>query len=64
MGFQFASDTVLENVTVKPILTYGQESFEFEPYRGEMITSDEVELYGDAHAAGKNLIPLMQERQP
>lgn len=58
LGFQFASDTVLENVTVKPILTRGQESFEFEPYRGETITPDEVELYGDAHAVGKNLIPF------
>lgn len=58
LAFQFASDTVLENVTVKPILTRGQESFEFEPYRGETITPDEVELYGDAHAVGKNLIPF------
>ena len=58
LGFQFASDTVLEAVTVKPMLTRGQESFEFEPYRGETITSDEVELYGDAHAVGKNLIPF------
>ena len=60
LGFQFASDTVLENVTVKPILTRGQESFEFEPYRGETITPDEVELYGDAHAVGKNLIPTFR----
>ena len=58
LAFQFASDTVLENVTVKPILTRGQESREFEPYRGETITPDEVELYGDAHAVGKNLIPF------
>ena len=58
LAFQFASDTVLENVTVKPILTYGQESREFEPYHGETITPDEVELYGDAHAVGKNLIPF------
>lgn len=58
LGFQFASDTVLENVTVKPMLTYGQESREFEPYRGETITPNEVELYGDAHAVGKNLIPF------
>lgn len=58
LAFQFASDTVLENVTVKPMLTRGQESFEFEPYRGETITPDEVELYGDAHAVGKNLIPF------
>lgn len=58
LGFQFAEDAVLENVTVKPILTRGQESFEFEPYRGETITPDEVELYGDAHAVGKNLIPF------
>ena len=60
LAFQFASDTVLENVTVKPILTRGQESFEFEPYRGETITPDEVELYGDAHAVGKNLIPTFE----
>lgn len=58
LGFQFAEDAVLENVTVKPMLTRGQESFEFEPYRGETITPDEVELYGDAHAVGKNLIPF------
>ena len=60
LGFQFASDTVLENVTVKPMLTYGQESREFEPYHGETITPDEVELYGDAHAVGKNLIPTFR----
>ncbi len=28
---------------------------------GETITSDEVELYGDAHTVGKNLIPTMDE---
>ena len=60
LGFQFAEDAVLENVTVKPMLTRGQESFEFEPYRGETITPDEVELYGDAHAVGKNLIPTFR----
>ncbi len=58
LGFQFASDTVLENVTVKPMLTCGQESFGFESYHGQRITADEAELYGDAHAVGKNLIPL------
>lgn len=60
LGFQFAEDAVLENVTVKPMLTRGQESREFEPYRGETITPDEVELYGDAHTAGKNLIPTFR----
>lgn len=60
LGFQFAEDAVLENVTVKPMLTYGQESREFEPYHGETITPDEVELYGDAHAVGKNLIPTFR----
>ena len=60
LGFQFAEDAVLENVTVKPMLTRGQESFEFEPYRGETITSDEVELYGNAHTVGKNLIPTFR----
>ena len=60
LGFQFAEDAVLENVTVKPMLTRGQESFEFEPYRGETITPDEVELYGNAHTVGKNLIPTFR----
>lgn len=60
LGFQFAEDAVLENVTVKPMLTYGQESREFEPYHGETITSDEVELYGEAKTVGKNLIPTFR----
>ena len=48
------------NLTIYPQLEEGGETTSYEPYRGETITPDEVELYGDAHAVGKNLIPTFE----
>ena len=48
------------NLTIYPQLEAGSEATSYKPYRGETITPDEVELYGDAHAVGKNLIPTFE----
>lgn len=56
-----SSGTTVTNLTLYPQLEVGREATAYEPYHGETITSDEVELYGDAHAVGKNLIPTMDE---
>lgn len=55
------SGTTVSNLTIYPQLEAGSEATAYEPYQGETITSDEVELYGDAHTVGKNLIPTMDE---
>ena len=55
------SGTTVTNLTLYPQLEVGSEATAYEPYQGETITSDEVELYGDAHTVGKNLIPTMDE---
>ena len=56
-----SSGTTVTNLTLYPQLEVGREATAYEPYHGETITSDEVELYGDAHTVGKNLIPTMDE---
>ena len=56
-----SSGTTVTNLTLYPQLEVGREATAYEPYHGETITSDEVELYGDAHAVGKNLIPTIDE---
>ncbi len=56
-----SSGTTVTNLTLYPQLEVGREATAYEPYQGETITSDEVELYGDAHTVGKNLIPTMDE---
>lgn len=56
-----SSGTTVTNLTLYPQLEVGSEATAYEPYQGETITSDEVELYGDAHTVGKNLIPTMDE---
>jgi hypothetical protein len=55
------SGTTVSNLTIYPQLEAGSEATAYEPYQGETITSDEVELYGDAQTVGKNLIPTMDE---
>lgn len=55
------SGAMVSNLTIYPQLEAGSEATAYEPYQGETITSDEVELYGDAHTVGKNLIPTMDE---
>lgn len=55
------SGTTVTNLTLYPQLEVGSGATAYEPYQGETITSDEVELYGDAHTVGKNLIPTMDE---
>lgn len=55
------SGTTVSNLTIYPQLEVGSEPTAYEPYCGETITSDEAELYGDAHVVGKNLIPTMDE---
>ena len=59
-----SSGTTLTNFTVRIQLEVGSEATAYEPYQGETITSDEVELYGDAHTVGKNLIPTFEEKLP
>ena len=56
-----SSGTTVTNLTLYLQLEVGSEATAYEPYQGETITSDEVELYGDAHAVGKNLIPTIDE---
>ena len=56
-----SSGTTVTNLTLYPQLEVGSEATAYEPYQGETITSDEVELYGDSHTVGKNLIPTMDE---
>ena len=56
-----SSGTTVTKLTLYPQLEVGREATAYEPYQGETITSDEVELYGDAHTVGKNLIPTMDE---
>ena len=56
-----SSGTTVTNLTLYPQLEVGSEATAYEPYQGETITSDEVELYGDAHTVGKNLIPTIDE---
>ncbi len=56
-----SSGTTVTNLTLYPQLEVDSEATAYEPYQGETITSDEVELYGDAHTVGKNLIPTMDE---
>ena len=56
-----SSGTTVTNLTLYPQLEVGSEATAYEPYQGETITSDEVELYGDAHTEGKNLIPTIDE---
>lgn len=55
------SGTTVSNLTIYPQLEVGSEPTAYEPYCGETITSDEAELYGDAHVVGKNLIPTLDE---
>lgn len=59
-----SSGTTLTNFTVRIQLEVGSEATAYEPYHGQTITSDEVELYGDAHTVGKNLIPTFEEKLP
>ena len=59
-----SSGTTVTNLTLYPQLEVGSEATAYEPYQGETITSDEVELYGDAHTVGKNLIPTFEEKLP
>lgn len=54
------SGTTVSGLTIYPQLELGSEATAYEPYHGETITPDEVELYGDAHAVGKNLIPTFE----
>ena len=56
-----SSGTTVTNLALYPQLEVGSEATAYEPYQGETITSDEVELYGDAHTVGKNLIPTIDE---
>ena len=59
-----SSGTTLTNFTVRIQLEVGSEATAYEPYHGQTITPDEVELYGDAHTVGKNLLPTFEEKLP